>query len=437
MKLKHAARGQALVIIAGGMVALIGLTALAIDGGNAYSDRRHAQNAADTSALAAALAKIRSQDLYAAGFARAADNGYDNNGATNVVEIYTPPTSGIYSCTGSVGSTLSFDTGEKICNEYIQVWVTSYVKTWFAPLVGVTQVTNRVDAVARAIEGGPRPIYGGQAIAAMNPTNCSSVTFQGGASLVLNGSGLYVNSSCHDNAFFNNSNAGGLTAPCLYVVGGIEANPSVINIPSSCTLEYQQPQPGPSLPEIECLGPASITGSGSEKTMKPGYWDGGGNKDFPPTGVKYLESGVFCISNADFTLNASDTLIGHDVLIYIMDGKITWNGGASVSLDAPGGNDPDHCDQDGGPFKGLLIYVDKDNHNPVSLSGGGSLFVAGTILAPGSLCTLSGGGTASAPLQTQIVCNDVKFTGSTTSYVNYDPCTAYQPMVLPVLEQTK
>ena len=45
-------RGQAIVIIAGAMVALIALVALAIDGGNAYAQRRNAQNAVDGAAVA-------------------------------------------------------------------------------------------------------------------------------------------------------------------------------------------------------------------------------------------------------------------------------------------------------------------------------------------------------------------------------------------------
>ncbi len=45
-------RGQAIVIIAGALVALIALVALAIDGGNAYAQRRNAQNAVDGAAVA-------------------------------------------------------------------------------------------------------------------------------------------------------------------------------------------------------------------------------------------------------------------------------------------------------------------------------------------------------------------------------------------------
>ncbi len=59
---KKSEKGQALVIIALAAVGLFAFTALAIDGSRVFSDRRHAQNAADTAVLAAALAKIRTPD---------------------------------------------------------------------------------------------------------------------------------------------------------------------------------------------------------------------------------------------------------------------------------------------------------------------------------------------------------------------------------------
>jgi uncharacterized membrane protein len=44
-------KGQALIFLALGMVVFLGFVALAIDGGMLFSDRRHAQNASDASAL--------------------------------------------------------------------------------------------------------------------------------------------------------------------------------------------------------------------------------------------------------------------------------------------------------------------------------------------------------------------------------------------------
>jgi hypothetical protein len=56
-------KGQALILIAGALVALIALVALAVDGGNAYNQRRIAQNAAD-GATHAAMTKL--YDLFMA-----------------------------------------------------------------------------------------------------------------------------------------------------------------------------------------------------------------------------------------------------------------------------------------------------------------------------------------------------------------------------------
>src|SRR4051812_46344703 len=48
-------RGQVLVIMALAMIALLGITGVAVDMGYAYAHRREVQNAADAAALAGAL----------------------------------------------------------------------------------------------------------------------------------------------------------------------------------------------------------------------------------------------------------------------------------------------------------------------------------------------------------------------------------------------
>ena len=78
MKNIKSERGQALIIFALAAIGLFGIVGLAIDGSAKFSDRRHAQNAADTAALAAALAK-----------ANAIDAGLSNSPAE------CPPTSGV------------------------------------------------------------------------------------------------------------------------------------------------------------------------------------------------------------------------------------------------------------------------------------------------------------------------------------------------------
>src|SRR5215211_2967834 len=115
MFIKASEKGQSLILIALAAIALFAFTALAIDGSRIFSDRRHAQNAADTAALDAALVKTRGGDWEAGGLQRALSNGYNNNGTTNNVIFYNPPVDGPYQ-----GS-----------DEYIQVKIRSDVDLFF------------------------------------------------------------------------------------------------------------------------------------------------------------------------------------------------------------------------------------------------------------------------------------------------------------------
>src|SRR5258706_5293956 len=87
-------RGQALILIVFSIIGLIGMSALAIDGGNAYLERRKTQNAADTAALCGAIARIQGSNWSQVALTSAKYNGYVNHGITNTVELKTPPLNG-------------------------------------------------------------------------------------------------------------------------------------------------------------------------------------------------------------------------------------------------------------------------------------------------------------------------------------------------------
>src|SRR5512147_3254392 len=98
MTSKRNEKGQALILIALAAVGLFAFAALAIDGSRVYSDKRHAQNAADTAALAGALAYTRASDadkavevtiyniISNAAQERSTSNSYDNDLISNLVE---------------------------------------------------------------------------------------------------------------------------------------------------------------------------------------------------------------------------------------------------------------------------------------------------------------------------------------------------------------
>ena len=209
MKIRSSEKGQVLIMIALAAVMLFSFASLAIDGSMVFSDRRHAQNAADTSVLAAALAKVRGQGFNTAALDRATSNGYDNDGTTNTVVIYNPPTDGDYA-----GNT-----------EYIQVKITSHVKTVFARVIGYSEIINHAEAVARTTPSTASSMYGGSAVVGLDPAGCKAVQFNGNANMTITGSGIYVNSTCTPNAFNNDSGSSGvLTTPCLQTVGGYSYN---------------------------------------------------------------------------------------------------------------------------------------------------------------------------------------------------------------------
>ena len=146
-------KGQALILIALAIVGLTGFAALAVDGGTALSDRRHAQNAADTAAFAAALAKTHGEDWVASGMSQAEINGYQNDGQSNIVHVHCPPENGQYA-------------GNQ---EYVEVIIESNVQTTFGRVLGVNQVHNQVQAVIHASTAKTAPLYSGAAMVALKP----------------------------------------------------------------------------------------------------------------------------------------------------------------------------------------------------------------------------------------------------------------------------
>ena len=405
MKISNSEKGQALVVITLVAVVLFSFVSLAIDTSRAFSDKRHAQNAADTAVLAAALAKVRGQSINTAAISRALSNGYDNNGTTNTVEVYNPPIDGNYG-----GN-----------NEYIQVKITSHVDTFFAKIIGFSEFVNHAEAVARTTPSTPSSMYGGSAVVALDPTGCKAVQFNGNANMTLTGSGIYVNSTCTPNAFNNDSGSSGiLSTPCLQTVGGYSYTSGKVQITQAGCLNNKVPvMTPPQYPSINC-GAQVATKTGN--TLSPGNWSG----SFPPNGVTHLQSGVYCVRGGNFQVNGGDTLIGHGVVIYMIEGFIKWNGGATIKLDAP----------TEGPYKGLLLYLPPTNSNVVVVNGNGDSQIVGSIWAPSSTITVEGGG-GSAGLQCQFLGWRVNLSGSSVTKIDFQANLNFQPPNAPNIELTQ
>jgi hypothetical protein len=374
-------KGQALILIAFGIVAILGLTALAIDGGNAFADRRHAQNAADNAALAAALTRLNNGDWQQAAFTRAADNTYDNNGVSNEVFVHNPPIEGPYACPAHR------------CNDYIQVIIESRVDTWFARIVGVEFVNNRVHAIARAK---PRvPYFDGHAIVALSPGGGPkpAIRFRGASELVVTGSGVLSNSSDACAVSIGNNVADKLDVPYLNAPGAVcdnNGNP----IGGGNTTQFPYP---PSFSEFDVDELCSR--SNVVKVTET-------NKDFPSgTGHTIQNDTIYCISG-NFKITTGGPYSATNVT-FVIFGDLEVTGGTLI-LSSP----PDLP----------LFYLPYKAGNPpnsnVKINGNSGSSLRGMLLAPDSDCDISGG--SGTGITGQVICYTVDITGGSESTVEYN-----------------
>lgn len=402
--------GQALILIVIGIIALIGMTGLTIDGGDAYAEKRNSQNAADTAVLAAALAKVRGDDWHAIAYERAASNSYDNNGTTNAVEVY--------GC-DDANSTCGYYDGN---SEYIQVVITAHTKAYFAPVVGIQELVTKVNAVARAAPSTTTQMFDGHAVVGLAPHDCQAVKYQGAADTNIPYGGIFVNSDCTNSAFFNHSGAAQLSTPSLCSVGGITYAPGALDIPSISTgcEPYAYPPAEIVEPDPICTGNATRNGN----SMSAGNYTG----TFPPHGVTVLQSGVYCI-NGDFRLNGGDSLTGYNVVIRVNGGNVTWNGGAQVNLSAP----------TNGPFAGLLLLLPSDPANApdatVTINGNSESSLSGSILAMSA--DISVEGTGDDGIFGQIIGYTVELTGNSANSIIYNDSQNYDAQTSPSVELTQ
>jgi Flp pilus assembly protein TadG len=401
---KKSERGQALILIVLAIIGMIGITGLTIDGGRAYSDRRHAQNAADNAAYAAGRSMIREEDWESAAFSLAASNGYDNDGTTNIVELFYPPSSGTYSCAES----------PDVCDEYIQVVITSNVGTTFGRVLGITQMTNRVDAVSHVVPRTRVHMFDGNAVVGLDPHGCKAVKYDGNVGTTIIGGGIFVNSDCDDTtgAFFSQSGSANLDAPSLCSVGTINNNGAYTGPSSNDCDPYDYPVPDYIMPLPDCGGNAEINGN----TMEPGYYNG----TFPPSGVTFLEAGVYCIDGR-FKMTNSDSLTGSDVVIYMIDGDVDWQGGY-LELDAP----------NEGPFSGLLLYMPYENDSGIVNNGNIEIHLTGTILAPASDIQVNG--TSGSEINGQIIGYTIDISGTSGMTITYEDEFNYEAETPPALQ---
>lgn len=439
--------GQAIVLLALAMMGLLAFAALALDGGNLYTEQRRAQAAADRAVLAAAFQKMDGvttiTPLRDAALANAAQNNFPNDGASNWVSFHIPPLIGPYAGKSS----------------YMQVIITETVPTALIHLFysGPARVT--VQAVAH---GKPSsPLMDGYAIAAMNPGQCNGNDFtaRGGVESIIEGGGVFVNANCTLDAM-NMTGLGELatTATGVYpptgsfpidVVGTVtghsgtncDAPPTPPYSPNGCNFyppaNFNVPAVDsdpmahtPVQPDAIPCGPAKTPGSGNPVQVTPGSYTtlNVGNK------ALIMQPGIYCITgtgSANKVLDAN-SITGHGVFIYIQQkfAEFKFAGNGLLDITAPGSAE---CDADASicPYVGIVVYKPYGRNTcgnddiEIAFSGSADMIVSGLIYAPQSYAEFGGNGNLTMVGQALVGC--VKYAGNGELSIIYDPNSTYSP----------
>jgi len=378
-------RGQAAVLLALAFLILLASVGLAIDGGIVYTERRRAQNAADAAAMAGALAILHRGNALSVAYARAADNGYDNNHSDNWVQVYRPPIHG-----PTAGDT-----------NHIEVQIRAQVDAVFSQLVFSGVLENTVTAIARARPPTAAPLADGHALVGLSPHGCSVAWSHGDNTSLIEGSGIFVNSDDPDCALVaNGGNDLVVNGGSIFVVGGWEigGNSSVSPLPTSGI-----PQIDPPLLEPPTCSQEAVVDNGAG-TITAGHLD---QLDIQ-NGTWTLGPGTYCIDNG-MRLNGG-SVTGHDVTFYVADGAVSWSGNATLRLDAP----------DDGDFAGMLLYQDPSDTDRATLNGDSSSYIQGTIFVPGAEVQVNGTGGADG-FHSQVIGYRVDLSGTADLHVVYDP----------------
>ncbi len=430
MKKNTTESGQILVILVLGVFGLLGFTALALDGGMIYSNRRHAQNGSDASSLAGGgaaglvLDQVYYQDFtcslsavtsarqaaVAAAINRAATNGFmidddisDKHGVNTECMVY--------------------DNGSYV-EKYIDVKVdvTSDVNTSLIQYVYTGAVRNEVKSVTRIY---PRTGLGyGNAVVSLSPNcggNDGGVHFDGNNSIEVNGGGVFSNSCvvvggtslglCVDDDTSGSCDEdGAVTYMTTYTENGGPDVDAVVGQGSGGTLPEMNVTPPDCSKVANYSNPIKHKNGG---TISPGNYEKI-NLDKPETLA--LEPGLYCL-HGEFKATGGEVLLtdyNEGVTIYMLDKDFETTGNVEVRLKAP----PSSCQGNYCPeaIVGMLIYMADGHDGKIKMEGNAASWFEGTVFAPDGTIDIGGTSSQNPTFNTQLIGWQVNIHGN----VNFD-----------------
>ncbi len=434
--------GQALVLIALALVVLLGFTALAVDGGMVYSDRRHAQNAADAASLAGGgivAQNMENNHVTYGNFNCAASSLTSAMSAGRAAAVNRAASNDFtidQNITDKHGVTTTcgqFDNGSWI-ERYVdvRVLISDTTPTSFAHFVYPGVLRNQVEAVTRVR---PRAALAlGHSVVGLNPTqdcngNQNGVLFSGNNTVIVTGGGIFSNGCLSGNG--NSLNVEVYGGDIVHV-GELETNHVGTFSPhpdfgDGLTLpDYSMGYPIPDCSQVPHYGsPSTAYRNNAGGNIPPGNYSQIKMNDAVTLegGGLYCLYGDFDAGNNDLSVHQSGGKDG--VTIYMYSGSFNTTGGGVVVLSAPPPSpDPSPA------IPGLLIYMRQGNTGLVKLRGNSDSVYVGTIYAPSGRIDVAGAASLppgeTAGFNTQLIANNIEVGGNAYINVNFDENTSFQ-----------
>jgi Flp pilus assembly protein TadG len=393
-------RGAIAVWVAICLALLLGVAALAVDGGLLMVDRRRAQEAADAAALAAAVDLALNYGSVTAanptgGTSAVTDGqavGNANFPGASSVQVNIPPTSGNFT-----------DTSKYL--GYVEVIVTYQQKRAFSAIFGSGDVT----VTARAVAHGA---YGSSFVNILVlDSGASGALTLGGTGTQISVPGTIIVDSNSSKALTGNGGATAVSGSGISVDGGIDKNANVYSPVSGSTTDvlandgqYIDDPLGPrgvnlAVPSTSGMTVWSTTTlqvkNGQNLTLKAGIYQGGINIQAGGQATLVPDSNgnnIFYLEGGGLSMNSpSSSLTGTGVMIY--------NGETNGATNAPSSVGPINISSGvvqlsaptTGTYTGISIFQDRNATAQLTLTGGGGTNVTGAIYAAGAPAKIAGG----------------------------------------------
>jgi Flp pilus assembly protein TadG len=378
--------GQAIILVALTLLAMLMMVGVAIDAGQVYSERRAMQEAADAAAYAGTVVLYQGgtqAQAFAAATADATKNGYTNgvNGAT--VTIQQPTTSPYNS------------------SAYVEVIVLKNVRTSLVPAESTfTSVTVRAISGAESLNNEYALI-----VLDTGATN-NALVLGSGAQISLSGGGIMVNST---GATAANSSTGTWSFACstsnhceVDIAGGKtgtwpSASPgSPQYFDGTFTSKPQIADPFAGYPKPSTTGMLTDRagfGSGSNTLGTGIYTTKPGSTKLLCHGIYIFKAGLGPVGNST---GGSDPVTGDTcdgkVLVFNTISTYPASGGSCGTIDWNGSNTVQLQAMTTGTYKGMLVYQDSACTATMTIGGGGGFQTSsGTIYLPNAQLVASGG----------------------------------------------